>query len=542
MIFPRVKKETVQHGVFSLTGTLSFYADDHDASVSAFNLLTEFCRDLEIRVKRADEKTAVLHFQKIKDKRYGFYRVHTKTDGIFVQYTSAGSARDAAATLVASGIYDDAKKELSFTCGKIEDWPDAKYRGVMLDPARLHIDLDLLRARIRLMARAKLNVLHLHLLDNERYAIRSEAVPSLNENPIFKQYGIQEMRELVAYAKGLGVTILPEIDYPGHALFTLEKMPELKCESDGERIGIWTLCLANEGTYDLLERLIAEISDIFPSEYVHIGGDEFSFSDILDQYPGYEYAWDKCDHCKKEMAEKECIDVYDYFCHYLKRVHAIAAKYNKKIMLWSDSIDISRTNDLPRDILIQFWRIALPGRGPYEGCSMQRFLDEGFTVVNNFFEESYLDDYVTEERLKNWDISKSPSAKNNLEHLVGGSFCAWGFRDHFEYTLPAALFLFGDRFWNRAPLEINREATAAMSRQLIWTEKGVLDIFGLLGGCLMPVRGDDRYLSPSDDVEAVKKAITYLERVYMIGRCDQRNVKAYIHCLKDLLKTGIKGR
>lgn len=167
------------------------------------------------------------------------------------------------------------------------------------------------------------------------------------------------------------------------------------------------MCVSNENTYLYIDLLIRELTEIFPYEYIHMGGDELSFYDMKDS--GYWPNWYECDNCRC-LAEKENFrSASDYYCHFVRRVYEIVKKHGRKLMIWNDSIDISVAPDLPRDILIQFWRVALDTRGPHEGCSMQRFLEEGFTVVNSFYEETYADDYMSEGSAGDVDACQPPA-------------------------------------------------------------------------------------------------------------------------------------
>lgn len=533
-MLPLLKECTKTEGCFTVKRELRFFFDDEGMTSCAKTLLTDSLNRLEIG--QVMDKNADVEFKKIVDARNEYYSIEVTSKKITARYTDKLSARNAAATLIAKLVKTD--ETYVIECGKAEDYANNKYRGFMLDVARRFIDIDKIKLLIRQLAHAKFNKLHLHLLDTERYAIQSEIEPCLNRKPIFRQYTIGQMKDIVSYAASFGLDVIPDLDLPGHGLFLLETMPKLKCIKGNERIGIWDLCVANELSYELIEKLIKELTEIFPYEYIHMGGDELCFYDMKDS--GYWMQWEHCDCCKKLSKENGYIDASDLYCHFVRRVYDIIKANGKKMMIFNDSIDISRTPDLPRDILIHFWRVAVDTRGPNKGCNMQRFLDEGFDVVNSFYEECYIDDYVTIDKLSVWQPTSSPKVVETAGKVIGGEMCAWGIRNHFEYTWPAAILMFGDRLWNEAPLTIDEELTKALTRQIITNKADFADIFGLLGGGLMPLYGADKfYKTEKASHEKITSALEAMTRVMAEGRCETNVLMAYVRCLEDALKAYI---
>lgn len=550
MILPRLKNHTPREGRFVFGKELRFFADSNNAASCAYNLLSEFCKEQEIRLTAAGEADAHIRFVRTEGESE-FYTLSVRPDGVTAGYTDCLSARNAAAAFVAMLTVtpvpqseETARVPVRYAadCCECSDRPDNPYRGFMVDVARRYIPLSELRLRVRELAFARMNVMHVHLLDTERYALKSEAVHALNVNTYFRQYTAEELRDLDEYAKGLGVALIPEIDLPGHGLFILDVCPELKCVKDGEPIGIWDVCVSNPNTYNLIDALIGELKGIFSCEYVHIGGDELCFYDMKDS--GYWMHWKECDACRALMEKERIRDDSDFFCYFIRRVHAVCAAHGKKLMMWGDSVDTSRPVDLPRDILVQFWRVASPTRGPHEGCSMQRWLEEGFRVVNSFYEETYIDDYAEEERLAKWNPKTNPAVDPAyFGQIVGGEVCAWGTRDHFTYTLPSGLTLFGDRFWNDAPLPRGDELTAALTRQVVSREEGYPDVFRALGGGLLPLYGRNKFF-PSDRVTAedVDACIARVRRTISGGWCDKFTLTEFIRCLEDAKKHYTEGQ
>ena len=247
--------------------------------------------------------------------------------------------------------------------GYIEDYPEYSYRGVMIDLARGVRDFSELKRDITVVAKARMNYLHLHLADSKGVCFKMESLP--DEMCIENAYTKNQMRELVSFSKALGLEIIPEFDMPAHAVALIKNFPELMCDVEGmekEKISKWAVCAGSEETYSLYEKIIAEISEVFDGKYFHIGGDELEFGDA----PHWNNLchWNECSKCQA-LCEKEGIkDRERLYYYFVNKIEKIAKKYNKKLVMWSDQIDAEKPSDISRDVLMQFWRVAAKNRGP----------------------------------------------------------------------------------------------------------------------------------------------------------------------------------
>ncbi|MBO5660887.1 MAG: beta-N-acetylhexosaminidase [Tidjanibacter sp.] len=251
-------------------------------------------------------------------------------------------------------------------CVSITDWPEYSYRGQHLDVARTYMPVDEIEEFISHLAHHKLNVLHLHLTDDEGWRIEIEGHPRLTEvgawrgpdEPILPIYGkfnekyggyysADELRHLVAYAAERGVTIVPEIDLPGHSLAIGKVYPEVLCpvERDNSARGgydgrnVW--CVAREENYQLLEEILGQVCDIFPSEYIHIGGDEVSSS-----------WWRDCPHCSALYEERNMQSYAELQAYFMERLSDILLGLGRKPAMWNEATD---SGTLPTSVRIHGW-------------------------------------------------------------------------------------------------------------------------------------------------------------------------------------------
>lgn len=384
----------------------------------------------------------------------GHYTIHCTQQQIHVNCSDFSGGRNGLATL--SQLLAVENGRIIIPEVNIADEPDASFRSFMHDVGRKYIPIAELKMHILLLAKCKMNVLHFHFTEYVGFAIALSEFPELKgpKSTGGLQYTEQEILDLVAYAESLGIEVIPEIDLPGHANSITDAYPVLKCKpTDGRDSHGWALCVGAKETYFFLEKLISAVSKLFKSRYFHIGTDEISMEDVI-RTPLPLSDWNDCLVCRALAQREGYQDQTQLFYYFVNRVYSILQKQGKRMIMWNDQIDVSVSPDLPRDILIEFWRVAAPNRGPVVGCSMQRFLEEGFDVINANFPDTYIDLYVEYDNLKQWDYRRhSASDRSTPGQIIGGDVCAWDVFPHFSHSVPISIPCFADRFWNREAVQ-----------------------------------------------------------------------------------------
>lgn len=278
-------------------------------------------------------------------------------------------------------------------CIEIEDAPQFPYRGFMLDVARTWSDKDRVKRYIDLIAYHKINKLHIHLVDDEGWRIEIKSHPELTEkgawrggsSPIKSVYGKwgelyggyftqQTMKEIIEYAAVRNIEVIPEIDLPGHSRTMANIHPEILCDytpdpklTNGyEYRSAW--CATKEENYAFLEDILSEICELFPSEYVHIGGDEVEMSQ-----------WKRCPHCS-DYAAKHCNNDFSRLQEiFMSRVSDIIVRHGKKPAVWNEAIN---GGTLSKQSLVYGWESV-------KAC--QKSVGEGFGTVVMPGQYFYLD-------------------------------------------------------------------------------------------------------------------------------------------------------
>jgi hexosaminidase len=236
---------------------------------------------------------------------------------------------------------------------KIRDWPRFKWRGLHLDVGRHMFPVSFIKKWLDLMAVHKLNRFHWHLTEDQGWRLEIKAYPRLTrvgswraETPILddiyrgdgRSYGgyytQEEVREVVAYASERFITVLPEIEMPGHALAALASYPELGCTGNGYAVGTrWGIeedvfCAGNEESYRFVENVLAEVMDLFPSEYIHVGGDECP-----------KVRWVACPKCQGLIEREGLADEDELQSYFVRRVEAFLSENGRKLVGWDEILE-----------------------------------------------------------------------------------------------------------------------------------------------------------------------------------------------------------
>jgi len=489
-ILPRVKSKQGQDGCWTPKRRISFAVAEWDVfGQNAVKAMEHFLPGHDLMTAEAADVT----LRKLDSApKAEWYRLTAGEQGVTLEYADARGAVNAVASL-AQMILDD----IVYGC-VIEDWPDYPFRGLMLDFARgLREPFQDVKDMVVHMALAKYNYLQLYLMD-DGLAYVSDAVPQLRGHPRRngRQYTKQQIRELVAHCEIFAIEVIPMLQIPAHAMGVLDAFPEFACEVSEEHTSKWCVCPGTDGVFALYEKLIREACELFPGKYFHIGGDELEFR-LQPQLNQLCY-WRECPKCRKLRQEKGLADIQEEYYYVVSRIYEYVKANGKTMMMWNDQIDIAKPCPLPKDILIQFWRVAGAGRGPVEGCSMEGFARQGYRIVNSTFPRTYIDFdfYLREEELCGWTpVSEPQLYEEGHRNVIGSMMCAWEYGNReeypfYDYTVQPSLPLFADRLWCAEPVEYDREYREHVYK-FLFGRKLSCDLYPVFGAIIPPRMGKD---------------------------------------------------
>ncbi len=280
--------------------------------------------------------------------------------------------------------YGAAASKLRLPALTIEDTPAYMWRGMHLDVSRHFFSISYLKKFIDRMALYKMNKLHLHLTDDQGWRIEIKKYPKLTENGAWRTfdkndsacmkraadnpdfaidqehiiqkngktlyggyYTQKQMRDLVAYAMQKHIDIIPEVDMPGHMMAAINSYPFLTCNGQNTWGELFTkpICPCNENTFEFAENVFSEIMDIFPSEYIHIGGDEVDRSD-----------WAKSDACKALMQREGIKDIAGLESYFINRMEKFFNSKGRKLIGWDEVLE----GGISPTAIIMYWRTWVP--------------------------------------------------------------------------------------------------------------------------------------------------------------------------------------
>ena len=526
MILPVVKQQRIGCGICKIPERITYsYADEYG------KLGAEALSSFVLDAAQVNENAFVCFVREsMPENRPEIYTLSVSEHGVRVGFADVRGAVNGAAS-VALLLR---KKEIP--CCEIVDYPAVSYRSFMIDMARgLPRESDIKRT-IRYMALAKYNRLHLHLIDESGPCYVSEALPEYRFIGKGGQCEVAFLRELDQLCAQYGIEIIPEIEIPAHGNALCQARPDFMCQVQNAHD--WAICPGNDDVWPFFDALIGEIAAIFPrSEYIHIGTDELEFADLK---PPRLCHWDDCPRCAALRKREGLADRQAEFYYVVEKMHDIVRSHGKKMMMWNDQIDVSRDVPLSRDILIQFWRIASPGRGPYEGCSAQGFLEKGFRLVNAYYPHTYCDmeNYLSAEKMKTWTpYALSSGCETYAAQIVGGESCAWEFGNYEEYPFygyvtPAVLGVFGDKLWGLGEREFDEEYLCALS-EYIFGDDAFREIFDYIGGPIPP-RTAKKFTYADPATLSREKIATCMARLMQNTACEV--AEDYVKLLNNIME------
>lgn len=374
--------------------------------------------------------------------------------------------------------------EWSVPCVEIEDAPQFKYRGAMLDPCRHFASVDYIKKFIDVLAAHKMNTFHWHLTDDQGWRIEIKKYPKLTEigsqrsetmvdyfythypfkydgKPHGGFYTQEEIKDVVAYAKSKYITVIPEIELPGHALAAIASYPELSCTPDStyEVCKLWgvfdQVFCPTDTFFHFMEGVMDEVVELFPSSYIHIGGDECP-----------KTAWEQCAHCQKLIRDLGLKDDVT--------PNAIdGRKHNKEEKLQSYIVGRVEKylNSKGRNI-IGWDEILEGGLAPNATVMSWRGVEGGITAANAGHDAimtpnpyAYLDHYQEEPEIapvtiggyntlkKTYSYNPVPADADSLvkEHIIGLQANCWAeympTEDHRDYQIFPRLIAIAETGW-----------------------------------------------------------------------------------------------
>ena len=317
-----------------------------------------------------------------------------------------------------SGVNDS-----KLACVKINDYPKFKWRGLLLDCCRHFMSIDFVKRYIDLLSYHKMNVLHWHLTEDQGWRIEIDKYPKLTDIGAWRKekdgsiyggfYTKEQIKEVVDYAYKRGVNIVPEIELPGHSVAALAAYPEYSCTGGPFEVeknwGVFKdiYCAGNDSTFVFLENVLDEIIELFPSKYIHIGGDEAP-----------KYRWENCSKCKKRIQDENIQDTHELQSYFIQRIENYISSKGKKLIGWDEILE----GGLANNATVQSWR-------GFEGAL--EAVKTGHDAIVSPTSHAYFDydlDAIDLEKVYNFDPIPAGIPSDKVKHIIGGECNMWSER------------------------------------------------------------------------------------------------------------------
>lgn len=481
-LIPQPNEMILSEGVFTFNNDTHFVIPNKEWNDAAIVLVDKFRNVTDWKLNVSEKETSDNSIVFVEDKSLPneAYHLDVTSKKITIKASSFNGFLYGIETIrqllpieIESSVkVNDVKWEIPVL--KITDAPRYKWRGLMLDVSRHFFKKEYVLKTIDRLSFLKMNTLHLHLMDDQGWRIEIKKYPKLTEVGAWRVdqedlhwnarkendpnkkgtyggfYTQEDIKEIVAYAKSKGITVVPEIEMPAHIMSAIAAYPELSCLGKPISVpsgGVWPItdiyCAGNEKTFAFLEDVLVEVMDLFPSKYIHIGGDEATKTN-----------WEKCPKCKKRIKEEKLKNVEELQSYFIKRIEKFINSKGRLLIGWDEILE----GGLAPQATVMSWRGV---KGGLEAS------EQGHDVVMSPGTHCYFDHYqgsyeneplaigghTTLSKVYEFDPTVDSMTAEQAKHVLGGQANLWSeyipTEAHSEYMIFPRLIALSETLWSK---------------------------------------------------------------------------------------------
>jgi hexosaminidase len=376
------------------------------------------------------------------------YRLEISRNGIQIEaYHSKGLfyAIQTILQLLPVEIYREAKvQDMDWVVPNcaIIDTPQFEWRGLMIDYSRTFWNKRITKKYIDALAMYKLNKLHMHLTDDQGWRIEISRYPDLTRiaskfdtsyhEPLEREgyFNQSDIKEIIAYATERNVEIIPEIEMPGHSSEVFSVYPELSCKGNTMKIHPFVLgpgihkeiyCAGNDSTFLFLKNVLSEVIELFPSKYIHIGGDEAP-----------KDHWRECSRCQQRIKEEGLKDEFELQSWFIKEIESYISANNKTMIGWDEIVE----GGLSRTATVMYWR-------GWETSVPELVLENGNKLIMTPTSHCYFDythETISTERVYSYNPVPEFISGGKTDQILGVQANFWSHLNRIEPEMDRQIF------------------------------------------------------------------------------------------------------
>ncbi|MFT5972988.1 MAG: hexosaminidase [Cryomorphaceae bacterium] len=363
------------------------------------------------------------------------YSLEVNQDEVKLTSNTEEGIHRALASLKQLTLLNETDGSYFLPCVKIEDWASFEHRGLLLDCSRHFFEVDVIKKYIDLLAFYKMNTLHWHLTEDQGWRIAIDKYPKLTEIGAYRTeadgsiyggfYSKEDIKEIVAYATSKQIEVIPEIELPGHSQAAVAAYPHLSCTGQSVPVandwGVFKeiYCAGNDSVFIFLEDVLTEVMELFPSDYIHIGGDEAP-----------KVRWAECDKCQRRISEEGLAGAEELQSYFIRRIQTFLSENGKQIIGWDEILE----GGLAKGALVQSWR------GMEGGIEAVK---HGNKAIMSPTSHAYFDyglDAIDLKKVYSFNPIPAGLSKEEQKLIIGGECNMWTEHVPDEKTLDSRVF------------------------------------------------------------------------------------------------------
>ncbi len=450
-LIPSPTELNLGRGEFVLNSKTTIKADQKSSVMANFLcevLSTTLNTEIAVQIGSNSANTAnSIVFAWSDEKTLGpqGYRLEITPDNVTIHANEANGFFMAISTI--RQLLPIEGKRVSLPSLTIMDKPEFTWRGMMLDVGRHYFPKEVVKRYIDLLSFYKFTELHWHLTDDQGWRIEIKKYPKLTEVGAWRTeangskyggfYKQEEIREIVAYAQSRGITIVPEIEMPGHSMAALTAYPELSCTGGPFTVptgwGVFedVYCAGKESTFTFMENVLTEVLDLFPSTFIHIGGDECP-----------KTRWSKCPDCQKRIKDEGLKDEAQLQSYFVNRIEKFLNSRGRRLTGWDEILE----GGIAPNATVQLWR---------DWKYAKEAAQTGHDVIMSPTSHTYLNtspEQLTLEKVYTFYPMPDEFPAELQKHILGGECDLWTENvlngDRIDFQMFPRILAMSECLWN----------------------------------------------------------------------------------------------